>query len=421
MKKFGQREKLTRRLKRILTGYPFDKEVLKELVQNADDAGSSRIVFIADSRQHPSVKIGEDKWDTIQGPSLCVYNDKPFTKSDMEGIQNLGEGSKGEDPTKTGQYGVGFNAVYHFTDTPTFVSDGPEIGKVLCALDPHHRYVPGATADSPGCMFDNLDNLEEVCSGILEGYLVDSFPLKNSTMFRFPLRTEDQAKDSQISQDCVTVEMMEELLMSLKKDMMECLLFLNNLQSIEVGRMDTSGCYRKIYGAKCQLSATEERKREEFIRDVRQSSLSFKQQEKDGLESLTWDEVLYVARLEDTEGMTEAWLVSQAFGFKNSADVPSAVKEAYTKGDIGMLPRAGAAMMLEGDTGDGVNRHKQQHRLYCFLPLPIKTNLPMHINGHFALDHESRRGLWEDDGRGYRTSWNNLLLERSSSHQPILN
>ncbi len=406
-KKFGQREKLTQRLKRILIGYPFDKEVLKELLQNADDAGCSRIVFIVDPRHHPSVKIGEETWDTLQGPSLCVYNDKPFTKADLEGIQSLGEGSKSEDPTKTGQYGVGFNAVYHFTDTPTFVSHGPEIGKVLCALDPHHRYIPGATADSPGCMFDNLAELEGVCPGLLKRYLVDSFPLKNSTTFRFPLRTQDQAKDSQISKNSVTVKMMEDLLMNLKKDMMECLLFLNNLKSIEVGRMETSGSYRKIFGAWSQLSAEEEEKRQGFIHAVKQSCLSFKQEER-GIESLKRHTVIYVARLEDTEGMSEEWLVSEQFGFHNPRDVPDDVKEAYKKGNIGMLPRTGAAMMLNAD---GVERQKEQHRFYCFLPLPTQTNLPMHINGHFALDHESRRGLWQDDGGGYRTSWNNLLLE----------
>ena len=36
-------------------------------------------------------------------------------------------------------------------------------------------------------------------------------------------------------------------------------------------------------------------------------------------------------------------------------------------------------------------------QVFCFLPLPIHTKLPVHINGHFALDHEARRGLWRDD------------------------
>ncbi|KAJ7380150.1 hypothetical protein OS493_010861 [Desmophyllum pertusum] len=67
-------------------------------------------------------------------PRYALYNDKPFTEADIVGIQNLGEGSKGDDPNKTGQYGVGFNAVYHLTDAPSFASSGEEIGDVLCVF-----------------------------------------------------------------------------------------------------------------------------------------------------------------------------------------------------------------------------------------------------------------------------------------------
>ncbi len=333
MKKFGQHEKLTSRLKRILTGYPFDKEVLKEMVQNADDAGASRIVFIADPREHPPVQIGQDKWDTIGGPSICIYNDKPFTKADIKGIQSLGEGSKGEDPLKTGQYGVGFNSVYHFTDTPMFVSEGPETGKVLCALDPHHMYVPGATADSPGQMFDRIDDLEAACPRILDAFLVKEFPLKSSTMFRFPLRTQSQARVSKISQKAVTVHQMEELLKNLRKDMMECLLFLNNVSAIEVGHMNADGNYEKIFGARIHLSAAEETKRQNFVRAVKESSRSLKKQEMT-IESVGRLDIQYVGRLEDSEGGVEEWLIAQVFGFSNAQQVHQLVRKAYSQGEL---------------------------------------------------------------------------------------
>ena len=77
----------------------------------------------------------------MQGPALCVYNNKPFTNDDIKGICSLGEGSKGHDPNKTGQYGVVFNAVYHLKDVPSFISKGEEIGDVLCVFDPHCKYV----------------------------------------------------------------------------------------------------------------------------------------------------------------------------------------------------------------------------------------------------------------------------------------
>ncbi len=412
MKKFGQHEKLTSRLKRILTGYPFGKEVLKEMVQNADDAGASRIVFIADPREQPAVQIpGQQKWDTIAAPSLCIYNDKPFTKADIEGIQNLGEGSKGQDPLKTGQYGVGFNCVYHVTDTPLLVSEGPEIGKVLCALDPHHMYVPGATANSPGQMFERMDDLAATCPGILDAFLVKEFPLQNSTMFRFPLRTESQAKESKISRKAVTVNQMEELLMNLRNDMMECLLFLNNVSAIEVGHMDSEGNYEKIFGAKLHLSATDTNKRNDFLQAVKQRSLSLKAHEM-GIESVKRLSVDYIGQVEDSQGRVAEWRVLQEFGFSCDQEVDQSVQKAYRECELGMLPRAGIAVMLNCNDTSLEQRYREQHRLYCFLPLPIQINLPMHVNGHFALDHESRRDLWHDDNdRGFRSKWNKLLLQ----------
>jgi len=45
----------------------------------------------------------------------------------------------------TGRFGLGFNAVYHFTDCPGFVS-----GEHLVWFDPHAKYLPGATPTHPG-------------------------------------------------------------------------------------------------------------------------------------------------------------------------------------------------------------------------------------------------------------------------------
>jgi sacsin len=61
-------------------------------------------------------------------------------------------GSKLYDRTKTGQFGVGFNAVYHLTDVPSFITRGPDIssGGTFCVFDPHCWHVPIATTDSPG-------------------------------------------------------------------------------------------------------------------------------------------------------------------------------------------------------------------------------------------------------------------------------
>jgi hypothetical protein len=59
-------------------------------------------------------------------------------------------------------FGLGFNAVYHLTDVPSFITRGPEIpsGGTFCVFDPHCWHVPIATTDSPGmkmklCKFES--------------------------------------------------------------------------------------------------------------------------------------------------------------------------------------------------------------------------------------------------------------------------
>ncbi|KAJ7380179.1 hypothetical protein OS493_010890 [Desmophyllum pertusum] len=69
----GQKEKLTNRLKRILTGYPCEKEILKELLQNADDSQATEICFIKDPRQHAQERVFEDSLATTAGSGVvCV-------------------------------------------------------------------------------------------------------------------------------------------------------------------------------------------------------------------------------------------------------------------------------------------------------------------------------------------------------------
>lgn len=51
---------------------------------------------------------------------------------------------------------------------------------------------------------------------------------------------------------------------------------------------------------------------------------------------------------------------------------------------------------------------------FCFLPLPVKTNLPVHVNAYFELS-SNRRDIWRgDDTTGeskVRGEWNTRLME----------
>ena len=406
---FGQKEKLTNRLKRILQCYPCEREILKELLQNADDAEATEICFIKDPRHHPDEKVFADCWKPLQGPALCVYNNKPFTNSDLQGIQNLGEGTKGEDPNKTGQYGVGFNAVYHLTDVPSFMSQGKEISDVLCVFDPHCKYVPGATPSEPGGMFNDTASLSKKFPDVFPCYLLDHFKIDNATMFRFPLRTKDMARESEISSNSVSVKKLDVMMEGLKKEMFEILLFVNNVRKVTICEVDeASKNLVNSYTVEAQMSKKDEAKRKAFADHIKQISKLSKEREGIDPRKIPVKKVSYVLDIRDTTGNTEKWRIVQKIGFEK--DVEESIIHAFTKRELGMLPRGGIACLLEKKPSYSSLRKK---KAYCFLPLPLETNLPVHVNGHFALDHAARRGLWRDDENrgGYRSDWNYLLLQ----------
>lgn len=402
---FGQREALTNRIKRILSGYPCDKEILKELLQNADDAGATEIHFVKDTRQHGTERIFDQSWKLLQGPALCVYNNRPFTDGDLKGIQMLGQGSKVFDPNKTGQYGVGFNCVYHLTDVPSFLTKGREVGETLCVFDPHARFVPGATTEEPGRRYDNIPQLRPIFTDIFPCYLEDFFDLNGGTMFRFPLRTEQMAKDSDLSEQAISNETIDQLFDKFRSEVFDCLLFVNNVTSISLSQINAGG--RKLsnsYNVTVRMSDFDLSVRQQFYHDLGSVAKQI-QSDKMTLDQIPVKEAVYKMSIIDSEGYEETWLVSQRIGLDNDVKVPQCVTDAVRGRDLALLPRGGVAALL-----DSRGEHRPS-RVFCFLPLPVKTDLPVHVNGHFALDHEARRNLWQDDDRGTKTEWNYLLVK----------
>ena len=104
----SEREDLARVLKKhkgirklVEDLYPDSAHFIFELLQNAEDTGASEAMF----------QLTKD--------SLVFEHDgRSFTNEDLEGITDIGDGTKSDDDDTIGQYGVGFKAVFAYSETP---------------------------------------------------------------------------------------------------------------------------------------------------------------------------------------------------------------------------------------------------------------------------------------------------------------
>eukprot|EP01041_Mallomonas_annulata_P011611 gene11611-24311_t len=136
---FGQQVDLTASIRNILRNYPEGTAIIKELIQNPDDAGARTVSFCLDMRQHGTTTVADKALAQFQGPPLLVYNDAVFTSEDFQSIQRIGDSLKetNDSSTKIGRFGIGFNAIYHITDLPSFVS-----ASYVVVLDPQPDSFP---------------------------------------------------------------------------------------------------------------------------------------------------------------------------------------------------------------------------------------------------------------------------------------
>ncbi|MCD7724576.1 MAG: hypothetical protein LUI12_03340 [Clostridiales bacterium] len=122
----GKRRGAQDGLKKLLTElYPDKAHFIYELLQNAEDKEASEVFF----------ELYDDKL-------VFTHNGKKrdFTLDDIDSITNIGHSTSADDPTAIGQFGVGFKAVYSYTDTPE-IHSGKYDFKIIDMLVPEDEGV----------------------------------------------------------------------------------------------------------------------------------------------------------------------------------------------------------------------------------------------------------------------------------------
>jgi hypothetical protein len=129
-----------RMLKNRLAEYPYNGglTVIKELLQNADDAGAESVTLAILAHGEPTAHNS-----LLHGPALLVWNNAPISEAQAENFYRPHGSSKSADELAVGRFGIGQQSVYHLCEAWLFIGWGDN-GQIAGVLDPWAR--PGAPA-----------------------------------------------------------------------------------------------------------------------------------------------------------------------------------------------------------------------------------------------------------------------------------
>uniref|UniRef100_A0A8C6S4M2 Sacsin/Nov domain-containing protein n=1 Tax=Neogobius melanostomus TaxID=47308 RepID=A0A8C6S4M2_9GOBI len=377
----------------ILRRYPDGGQILKELIQNADDAGATEVVFIHDNRSYGTENLWAEDLAKYQGPALYAYNNAQFTDADWEGIQSVARSVKRGDPNKVGRFGLGFNSVYHITDVTSIFSAGH-----LGMMDPQEKIFGEQKGgfrwsleeeddrEALTMMIDQFQPFRDIVSLVSRqewSRVIQEDQNFNGTLFRFPLRSEE----SEISDNLYSYEKVVELFDSFIADAELSLLFLKNVSSVSLIHINALGSI----STKLQVKST-------TSQDVDLKSC-------DGVtEGLTQIKTI---TLDSEESRETKWLVTSCTMTEGNVD-----ELDYLAEKLKFLPRIDLAFPC-----DDVHTDCSKSRLCCFLPLPNndsnKTGLPVYVNAYFGLTDNRRHIKWleEDQRNDEHAIWNEKLIK----------
>ena len=155
------------------SGYP----ILKELLQNADDAEAQRFRLDVLPGWPNAVN------PLLRGPGLLVANDGVFRKQDESGITSFGESSKAADSAAIGKFGFGQKAVFHLCDA-FIVYARRENGTPFTTV-----VNPFLEVDVAGNISRQWEPLDPADVGFLGGEVAADFPDRHLVLW-LPLRRE---------------------------------------------------------------------------------------------------------------------------------------------------------------------------------------------------------------------------------------
>ncbi|CAG8587953.1 10305_t:CDS:2, partial [Gigaspora rosea] len=348
---FKPREPYTHCLSKILDEYPNGSQILREILQNSDDSKSHTQIFLINHNSYPTNKLIEPiengydksnlKLDRFQGPAILSKNDTVFEEFDFDSLLKLADSKKHNQFDNIRAMGVGFNSIYHITDSPAFIT-----GDQYVILDPHGWYF-----DS-GIQYNFIDdNIVADYPDQLAPYTIP-FSIScdqklNGTIFRYPLRTIQDANDSEISKNEYNpTKILQMFDRFYENESINCLLFLKSVECIKFFELKENETVAKL---------------------------------------LYLIEIINAEQVREKRGLISEKICSLMKDLDEKKLYAASHFEERKIIDHKLIPNVRIAAQLNNSEAIG--------RLFCFLPLLILLPFHVSVHGHFAVS-TNQRSLW---------------------------
>ncbi|CAG8483996.1 4119_t:CDS:10 [Acaulospora morrowiae] len=402
---YEQSVSVTARIKDIIANHP-PNSIFEEFLFNADRAGSRRFSLYIDERDFSkpfdasnSLLLSEEMY-IWQGPTLWIHYDAEFTDSDFRSLLNLGV-------EEIDRFGIEINSVFNFTDLPSFVS-----GEYIAFLDPHAKYLPalGFPPRKPlGSRFNFIkSNFRHRWSNQSRPYIsmegCDLTKKYEGTLFRIPLRNQEAANSSEISNRSFKPDDLLDLLKNIcgKRE----ILFLRNLEECNLYYMRHTGT-ELIWRTKIKNADVN-------VRNIRQSIIhetkTFQLEMEIEKDDKKWDEHWFLCTGGDKK-WDEHWFLCSG-GDKNVTN--SKLKAFSNAKGVSSIGGVAALITLTDDEKEANCSTDVKEDTCSPLYFSISTNWNVVLDSRSFIFDSQGCALKSDnsivDGESEEAKWNRYIL-----------
>jgi len=310
-------------------------------------------------------------------------------------------------------------------------------GERLFFIDPHERYFLYQGDRTSGYLWQLKERPSElqripdqfapfsdgICGSTRDILGVGHYP---GTLFRFPLR----CSPSELSQTTYTHQHLESLLVQFESDARLLLIFLKNVECLEVLVRDEHSAEAKLrfrvqLSDDCRDSVRKSRQR--IVDAIRNCSMeSF---------STTYLLVIETEKYDvGLEKKTYRYWVNEMFAGGKASKVLTELRDDPS---VCRIPLVGTAVDLDVTSSVNSKLSSPVHtkveddnsvpedlkrvpsgKIFCFLPLAVQevspTGLPVHVNGYFAISQNRQHLKWPTVGQSIESDkslvWNHCLI-----------